>query len=180
MKLKVEVGFDPAADLAAIAQFAAAWRSQFRPAPISFLPAHFTELLEELGRAQVYRLYLVTQPQEPVALAILEGLNPDDLVDLLALAPNQGPDLVRPPQTSPQQRRALMQGAPAEPGGRGVYCFVLGEPGGLAWLDLEPEGLVLVLARWGGRNVLDPSPLFAQRLRRLGRLIGQLAAPPPE
>lgn len=178
MKLLRPVGFDPAADLAAIAALAQAWRGQFRDAPLAHTPAFFRAELERLAQATAYRLYLVTRPAKPIALAVLDGLSPDDAVDLMALAPGGGPDLVRPLDTTPRQRRRLMRDAPPEPTGRGVFTFLLGEPEGLAWLDLPPEGLVLALARWGGRNVLDPAPLFAQRLRLLAQRLGDLPPQP--
>lgn len=175
-KLTGSVDFDPAADLARIADFAAAWRSQFRPAGVTYTPAHFLAQLEELERARSLRLYLVTRPQEPLALAILAPFPAPELVNLLALCPSD-PEAVRPFMLSRHERRELMDGAPAEPAGRGVFAFLLGEPGGLAWLDLEPEGLVLALMRWGGLNRLDPDPLIAGRLRLLGLRIQALAAP---
>ncbi len=176
MKLRREPGFDPRADLAAIVRFAAAWRSQFRQAPLSYAPSYFKAELDRLAHAHAYRLYLVTRPAEPVALAIIEGLGPEDAVDLMALAPGQGPDLVRPFAASVAERRAIMRGAPETPEGRGVFAFLLGEPSGMAWLDLPAEGLVLAMARWGHLNILDPAPLLAQRLRRLGRRLAELAA----
>ncbi|MEW5914716.1 MAG: hypothetical protein AB1814_19330 [Thermodesulfobacteriota bacterium] len=177
MKLLRPVSFDPAADLAAIAEFARRWRSLFRPAQVSYTPDHFRAELEELGRAQEIRLYLVTRPGRPIALAIIAGLTQDDLLELLALAPLEGSAEVRPWLASPAQRRALMDQAPAEPSGRGVYAFALGRPSGMALIDLEPEGLVLALTRWGGRNVLDAEPLIAQRLALLSREIRRLARP---
>lgn len=170
--------FDPAADLMRIAAFAAAWRSQFRPADVTYTPPHFLAQLEELERAQKLRLYLVTRPQAPLALAILAPFPADELVTLLALCPSD-PDAVRPFMLSRHERREMMDGAPAEPAGRGVFAFLVGDPGGLAWLDLEPEGLVLTMARWGGLNRLDPDRLIAGRLRLLGRRIQDLAAPEP-
>lgn len=180
MKLRREPGFDPAADLKAITRFAAAWRSQFRQAPLSYAPSYFKAELDKLAQAHAYRLYLVTRPAEPVALAIIEGLTPADAVDLMALAPGEGPDqdpdLVRPFEVSLAERRRLMRGAPERPQGRGVFAFVLGEPEGMAWLDLPAEGLVLAMARWGHLNIVDPAPLLAQRLRRLGHRLAELAA----
>ena len=115
-----------------------------------------------------------------MALAILDGFSRDELIRLMALAPAADPDLVRPFEQSPGQRRELMRGAPQEPAGRGVWAFILGDPEGEAWLDLEPEGLVLAMALWGGRNVLDPDPLLAQRLRRLGQQIQRRSRPEGE
>ncbi len=166
-RLTRAVDFDPREDLERIAGYAAAWRSQFRPAAVTYTPAHFQHELEELQSAQRLSLYLVTRPQEPLALAILDPFPAEDLILLLALAPSE-PEAVRPFLISHQDRRGLMRGAPAEPAGRGVFPFLLGRPGGLAWLDLEPEGLTLALARWGGLNLLDPGPLLAQRVHRLG------------
>ncbi|MFH1059739.1 MAG: hypothetical protein V1797_13825 [Pseudomonadota bacterium] len=171
--------FDPAADLTRIAAFAAAWRSQFRPAEVTYTPRHFLAQLEELERAKGLRLYLVTRPQAPLALAILAPFPPAELVTLLSLCPSD-PDAVRPFLLSRHERREMMDGAPAEPAGRGVFAFLVGEPGGLAWLDLEPEGLVLALARWGGLNRLDPDRLIAGCLRLLGRRIQELAPPEPQ
>jgi hypothetical protein len=172
VKLSRAVEFDPAVDLAAIAALALAWRGQFRDAPLAHTPAYFRAELDRLASARAYRLYLVTRPAEPIALAILDGLTPDDAVDLMALASGGGPDLVRPLELSPRQRRDLMRDAPAEPSGRGAFAFLLGEPAGLAWLDLPPEGLVLAMAHWGKLNVLDPAPLIAQRLRLLSQRLG--------
>ena len=67
MRLKTEVGFDPQAELAAIADFARRWRSLFRPAEVAYTPAHFTAELEKLQQAKRLRLYLVTRPEAPVA-----------------------------------------------------------------------------------------------------------------
>lgn len=177
MRLKSKVSFDPAAELAAIADFARRWRSLFRPAQVAYTPAHFTAELAKLGQARRLRLYLVTRPEQPLALAILDGLSQDDALELLALAPLDGEDEVRPWLTSPSRRRELMARAPAEPSGRGVFPFLVGEPAGLALIDLEPEGLVLAMARWGHLNVLDPEPLLAQRLALLGRRVRELGAP---
>ncbi len=177
MRLKTEVGFDPRAELKAIAEFAGRWRSLFRPAEVAYTPAHFTAELEKLQRARRLRLYLVTRPEAPVALAILDGLGQAEAIELLALAPLEGEDEVRPWLTSPSQRRELMAQAPAEPSGRGVFPFLKGEPEGLALIDLEPEGLVLAMARWGHLNVLDPTPLLAQRLALLGRRIQERGQP---
>jgi hypothetical protein len=178
MRLTRPVAFDPAADLAAIAALALAWRGQFRDAPLAHTPAWFRAELDRLASARAYRLYLVTRPAQPIALALIDGLSPDDAVDLMALAPGGGPDLVRPLETTPRQRRALMRQAPDEPTGHGVFAFLVGEPEGLAWLELPPEGLVLALARWGGLNVLDPAPLFAQRLARLAERLSHLGPVP--
>jgi hypothetical protein len=178
VRLKTELGFDPAEDLERIARFARQWRSLFRPAEVTYTPAHFTAELERLQQAQRLRLYLVTRPVAPVALAILDGLSQQDAIELLALAPLDQHDTVRPWLASPAQRREFMRGAPAEPSGRGVYPFLLGAPEGVALLDLEPEGLVLAMARWGRLNVLDPEPLLAERLRLLGRQIQRLGGPP--
>lgn len=177
MRLKAEVSFDPQDELESIADFAQRWRSLFRPAEVAYTPAHFTAELEKLGRAKHLRLYLVTRPEQPVALAILDGLGQDEAIELLALAPLDGEDEVRPWLTSPTQRRELMAQAPAEPSGRGVFPFLVGEPEGVALIDLEPEGLVLAMARWGHLNVLDPEPLLAQRLALLGRRILSLGKP---
>ncbi|MCA1906171.1 MAG: hypothetical protein LDL11_06235 [Desulfarculus sp.] len=175
-RLTRAVDFDPLADLERIAGYAAAWRSQFRPAEVTYTPAHFQRELEELEQAGRLALYLVTRPQAPLPLAILDPFPVEDLLLLLALAPNE-PEAVRPFLLSPHARRGLMRGAPADPAGRGVFPFLLGRPRGLAWLDLEAEGLTLALARWGGLNVLDPSPLLAQRVHRLGLRLGRMARP---
>ncbi|RJX32968.1 MAG: hypothetical protein C4525_09680 [Desulfarculus sp.] len=177
MRLLRPVSFDPQADLAAVADFARRWRSLFRPAEVSYTPEHFRAELERLGQAQELRLYLVTRPARPIALAILDGLKQGDLLELLALAPLEDRVEVRPWLTSPAQRRALMAQAPGEPSGQGVYAFALGRPQGMALIDLEPEGLVLALARWGRHNVLDAEPLLAQRLALLGREIQRLGRP---
>lgn len=179
LRLTRAVDFDPREDLERIAGYTAAWRSQFRPAAVTYTPAHFQRELEELQAARRLCLYLVTRPQEPLALAILDPFPVEDLILLLALAPSE-PEAVRPFLISLQERRGLMCGAPAEPTGRGVFPFLLGRPRGLAWLDLEPEGLTLALARWGGRNVLAPSPLLAQRIHRLGLALGRMAKPDAE
>ena len=176
MKLRGPVDFDPARDLERIAAFAGAWRSQFRPANVCYTPEHFRAQLESLERAARLRLYLVTRPLDPLPLAILDGFDAAETLILLSLAPGDSGD-VRPWSTTPRQRRRLMDQAPAQSSGRGVFAFLLGEPEGLAWLDLEPEGLVLALARWGGLNVLDPEPLLALRMRRLGLRLRDLAAP---
>jgi hypothetical protein len=180
MKLLRPGSFHPVQDLAAIAGLAQAWRGQFRPARVSHTPGFFLAQLEDLAGATIYRLYLVTRPLEPVPLAILEGLTRDDVIDLLALAPSDGPDLVRPLAATPTQRREMMAAAQDNPAGQGVFPFLLGQEGGMAWLDLEPEGLVLTMARWGGANVLDPAPLLAGRLRLLGQRLQDLAAPPED
>lgn len=177
MRLKRPVRFDPQADLARIAEFTARWRSLFRPARVTYTPEHFRAELEGLSQAQGLRLYLVTRPARPIALAILDGLSQDDLLQLLSLAPLQDQTDLRPWLCTPAQRREAMQAAPAEPSGRGVYAFVLGEPEGAALIDLEPEGLVLALARWGHLNVLAAEPLLAQRMNLLGRQIQRLARP---
>ena len=174
-KLTRPVDFDPLVDLAKIAELAHAWRSLFRPSDLSVLPAALVAQMEDLGRAETLRLYLVTRPRDPVALAIIDGLSQDDVIDLLALAPDQGqPGVVMPLGQRPGQRRALVKDVPEGPGGRGVFCFLLGSPEGAAMIDLEPEGLVLAMARWGADNVLDPSPLISSRLRGLA---GRLAVP---
>ncbi|MBU4565769.1 MAG: hypothetical protein KMY53_17305 [Desulfarculus sp.] len=167
MRLKSKVSFDPQAELGAIADFARRWRSLFRPAEVAYTPAHFTAELEKLERAKRLRLYLVTRPEQPVALAILDGLDQEQVIELLALAPLDGEDEVRPWLSSPSRRREMMAQAPAEPSGRGVFPFLVG----------EPEGLVLAMARWGHLNVLDPEPLLAQRLALLGRRIQSLGKP---
>lgn len=177
MRLKSKVSFDPQAELGAIADFARRWRSLFRPAEVAYTPAHFTAELEKLQRAQRLRLYLVTRPEAPVALAILDGLSQDQAIELLSLAPLDGEDEVRPWLSSPSRRREMMAQAPAEPSGRGVFPFLVGEPEGVALIDLEPEGLVLAMARWGHLNVLDPEPLLAQRMTLLGRRIQSLGKP---
>lgn len=180
MRLKSKVSFDPVAELQRIAAFAAQWQSLFRPAEVAYTPAHFTAELERLQQAQRLRLYLVTRPQAPVALAILDGLSQGEAIELLALAPLDDADTVRPWLASPSQRRQMMDGAPEEPSGRGVYPFLLGEPEGLALIDLEPESLVLAMARWGHLNVLDEEPLMAERLHLLGRQIQRLGQPGEE
>ena len=177
MRLKAKVSFDPLAELAAIAEFTRRWRSLFRPAEVAYTPAHFTAELEKLQQAQRLRLYLVTRPQEPVALAILDGLGQSEVIELLSLAPLDGEDEVRPWLSSPSRRRELMSLAPAEPSGRGVFPFLVGEPEGLALIDLEPEGLVVAMARWGHLNVLDPEPILAQRMALLGMRIQNLGEP---
>ncbi len=177
MRLKRKVDFDPAADLERITEFARRWRSLFRPAEVAYTPEHFRAELEKLDQARRLRLYLVTRPYDPIALAILDGLNPDDLLQLLSLAPLDDHSVLRPWLASHGERRRAMEQAPAEPSGRGVYAFVLGEPEGMALIDLEPEGLVLALARWGDKNVLEPEPLLAQRMRLLGEQIQRLAQP---
>ena len=177
MKLKKQPPFDPQADLEAISAFAIAWRSQFRPAQVAYTSWHFQAHLEDLQKADSYRLYLVTRPAQPIPLAILHPLSPDDAILLMALSPMDGPDLVRPLEMHPHEKREIMQGAPEEPSGRGVYPFLLGEPGGMALLDLEPEGLVLVMSRWGQLNILDPEPLLAERMRIMGEQIKRLAQP---
>lgn len=177
MRLRTEVNFDPRAELGRIAEFAQRWRSLFRPAEVAYTPAHFTAELEKLQQARRLRLYLVTRPEAPVALAILDGLSQEEVIELLSLAPLDGEDEVRPWLTSPSQRRELMAQAPAEPSGRGVFPFLVGDPQGVALIDLEPEGLVLAMARWGDRNVLDPEPLLAQRLALLGRRVQSLGKP---
>lgn len=180
LRFKRPPSFDPQADLAAIARLAAAWRSQFRPSAVAYTPSFLLAQLEELDRASSWRLYLVTRPQEPAPLAILEGLDRQAVLELMALAPSGGEDLVRPFAASPQARKQLMAEAPPEPSGRGVFAFLLGDSGGAAWLELEPEALVVALARWGEHNVLDPAPLLAARLKLLGQRLGQLAAPAGE
>ena len=175
-RLTRAVDFDPLRDLERIADYAAAWRSQFRPEAVTYTPAHFQRELEALQAARRMSLYLVTRPQDPLPLAILDPFPPADLILLLALAPSE-PEAVRPFLISHQERRELMRGAPAEPAGRGVFPFLLGRPGGLAWLDLEPEGLTLALTRWGGLNLLDPEPLLAQRVRRLGLELRRMDEP---
>lgn len=180
MKLTRPVDFDPRADLERVADLAAAWRSLFRPAGVAYTPENLAARAEALERAQSRRLYLVTRPSQPVALAILDGFSPDELIRLMSLAPAADQDLVRPFEQSPGQRRELMRGAPDAPAGRGVWAFILGDPEGEVWLDLEPEGLVLAMALWGERNVLDPDPLLAQRLRRLGEQIQLRARPEDE
>ncbi len=177
MRFKRPPSFDPQADLAAIARLASAWRSQFRPAAVSYTPSFLLAQLEELEQASSYRLYLVTRPQEPAPLAILEELDRQAVLELMALAPNSGEDLARPLSASPQERKQMMRKAPEEPSGRGVFAFLLGREGGAAWLDLEPEALVVVMARWGELNLLDPAPLVAARLKLLGQRLAQLAAP---
>jgi hypothetical protein len=150
MKLKEPAPFDIEADLTAIKEFADAWRSQFRPDPVTYTPSHFQAQLELLQKAISYRLYLITRPAQHIPLAIIHPLDQDDAILLMALSPLEGPDLVRPLEMSPHEKRLMMQGAPGELSGRGVYPFLLGEPTGMALLDLEPEGLVLVLCRWEG------------------------------
>lgn len=177
MRLKRKVSFDPAADLERIAEFAQRWRSLFRPADVAYTPEHFRAELEKLDQAGSLRLYLITRPQKPIALAILENLSPDDFIQLLSLAPLDGQDSLRPWMASHGERRAAMAQAPAEPSGRGVYAFILGEPDGIAHIDLEPEGLVLALAHWGENNVLQVEPLLAQRMHLLGKQIQRLARP---
>ncbi|KMY68597.1 hypothetical protein AAU61_02880 [Desulfocarbo indianensis] len=177
MKFKRGPEFDPQADLAAIADLAQAWRSQFRPAKVTFASSHFQARLEELSQAHAFRLYLVTRPDKPVPLAILHPLTQDEVMLLLALSPLDGEDLARPLEMSPHEKSQLMAGAPEEPSGRGVYPFLLGEPQGMAILDLEPEGLVLTMSKWGHLNLLEPEPLLAQRMRRLGAQINRLAKP---
>ncbi len=177
MKLNAQPPFDPQADLEAISAFAEAWRSQFRPAQVAYTPWHFQAQLEELRQAESFRLYLITRPAQPIPLAIIHPLSQDDAILLMALSPVDGPDLVRPLEMAPHEKSELMQGAPEEPSGRGVYPFLLGQPGGMALLDLEPEGLVLVMSRWGGRNILDPEPLLAERMHLLGEQIKKLARP---
>ncbi|BEQ12961.1 hypothetical protein [Desulfoferula mesophila] len=177
MRFNRQISFDPEAELAAIADFAERWRSLFRPAEVAYTPAHFTAELNKLQRAARLRLYLVTRPQWPVALAILDGLDQAQAIELLSLAPLDGEDEVRPWLSSPSRRRELMAQAPAEPSGRGVFPFLVGEPEGVALIDLEPEGLVLAMARWGHLNVLDPEPLLAQRLALLGLRVQQMGAP---
>lgn len=174
LKLLKQVHFDPQADLKRIAAFAQAWRSQFRPAKVIHTPAYFLEQLKALETAKRLRLYLITRPAEPHPLAIIDGFDPQDVLLLLALAPGNPAD-VRPFLASPAQRRQLLGQAPAEPAGRGVFPFLLGEPQGMAWLDLESEGLTLALTRWGHLNVLDSAPLLARRLRWLGQRIQQSA-----
>ncbi len=177
MRLKNGISFDAAGDLERIARFAEQWQSLFRPAEVAYTPAHFTAELERLQQAERLRLYLVTRPQAPVALAILDGLSQDEAIELLALAPLDEADTMRPWLATPAQRRQMMADAPAEPSGRGVYPFLVGEPEGLALIDLEPEGLVLAMARWGRLNVLDEEPLIAERLRLLGQQIRRLGRP---
>ncbi|MBU1154792.1 MAG: hypothetical protein KJ921_03020, partial [Proteobacteria bacterium] len=108
---------------------------------------------------------------------ILDGLGQDQAIELLSLAPLDGEDEVRPWLSSPSRRREMMAQAPAEPSGRGVFPFLVGEPEGVALIDLEPEGLVLAMARWGHLNVLDPEPLLAQRMALLGMRIQSLGKP---
>ena len=180
MKLTRAVDFDPMADLERVAELAAAWRSLFRPAEVAYTPENLAARVLALDRAESARLYLVTRPRRPVALAILDGFRGDELIQLMALAPAADPDLVRPFEQSPGGRREMMRDAPQESTGRGVWAFILGDPEGEAWLDLEPEGLVMAMALWGGRNVLDPEPLLAQRLNRLGRQIMQRGRPDGE
>lgn len=176
MRVRPGAGFDPEADLERISEFAARFRSLFRPAPVTYTPAHFVAEMEKLHQADRLRLYLVIRPDLPVALAILDGLSQEEAILLLALSPLD-PDGVNPYQTTPAERRRLMQKAPAEPSGRGVWPFLLGDPDGIALIDLEPEGLVLAMARWGHLNVLDPGPLLAQRMALLDRQIQSLARP---
>jgi len=167
------VDFDPEEDLARVAQLSQAWRSLYRPAKVSYTPQHLTARMDELGSAESLRLYLVTSPAQPVALAILAPFPADDLLELMALAPMAGPDLAYPFSQTPGARRAEMQWAPPEPSGAGVFAFLIGEPNGAAWLDLPPEGLVLLLAHWGHLNLVDPEPFLAQRVRMLGEAIGE-------
>lgn len=171
-RLTRKVNFDPLVDLETIAELAADWRSLFRPSAVAAMPSALTARMERLSQAERLRLYLVTRPRQPLALAIIDGLSQDDAVDLLALAPDpDDPDVVMPLGQKPGQRRALVEDVPESQNGRGVFCFLLGDPDGAAMIDLEPEGLVLAMARWGHQNVLDPSPLISQRLRALaGRL----------
>jgi hypothetical protein len=178
MKFKSQTppsSFDPQADLETISSFAEAWRSQFRPAQVEYTTWHFQAQLEELRAAESFRLYLVTRPANPIALAIIHPLNQDDAILLMALSPLDGPDLVRPMEMHPHEKRQMMQGAPGEPSGRGVYPFLLGKTGGMALLDLEPEGLVMVMSRWGERNILDPEPILAERMHLLGEQIKKLS-----
>ncbi len=177
-KLTRSVDFDPLVDLAKIAELALAWRSLFRPSDLSVLPSALVAQMESLGRAETLRLYLVTRLKDPLALAIIDGLSQDDVIDLLALAPDPDqPDVVMPLSQRPSQRRALVEDAPEGPGGRGVFCFLLGSPEGAAMIDLEPEGLVLAMARWGAGNVLDPNPLIGSRLRGLAGRLAELGQP---
>lgn len=176
MRLRREVSFDPAGDLERISDFARRFRSLFRPAQVTYTPSHFVAEMELLHQARSMRLYLVTRPDLPVPLAILDGLSQEEAILLLALSPLD-PDGVNPYQTTPAERRRMMQGAPAEPSGRGVWPFLVGDPEGLALIDLEPEGLVLTMARWGHLNVLDPEPLLEQRLLLLDRQIRSMARP---
>lgn len=177
-KLTRSVNFDPLVDLEKIAELARAWRSLFRPADVSTLPSALTAQMESLSRADTLRLYLVTRPREPVPLAIIDGLSQDDAVDLLALAPDPAqPDVVMPLDQRPSQRRALVEGVSQINRGRGVYCFLLGKRNGAAMIELEPEGLVLAMSRWGHKNVLDPSPLISSRLSGLARRLADLDQP---
>ncbi|MCB2228575.1 MAG: hypothetical protein KQH53_18005 [Desulfarculaceae bacterium] len=177
MRLKSPVSFDPEGELGRIAAFAEQWQSLFRPADVAYTPAHFTAELERLQEAERLRLYLITRPQAPVALAILDGLSQSEAIELLALAPLDDADTVRPWLATPAQRRQMMAAAPEEGSGRGVYPFLVGEPEGVALIDLEPEGLVLAMARWGHLNVLDEEPLIAERLHLLGQQIERLGKP---
>jgi hypothetical protein len=172
VRLSAEPGFDVAADLEAIAGLAAAWRSMFRPAEITYTPGHFTALLEELDRASEHRLYLVLRPRRPIPLAIIPGLSRDEALTVMSLANlDQGGEVVRPHLESRRQRAGRLAGEPEEGPASAVHSFLLGRPSGMAMLDLQDAGLVLALARWGGRNILDPEPLLAQRLHRLGELL---------
>ncbi|ADK86618.1 hypothetical protein Deba_3265 [Desulfarculus baarsii DSM 2075] len=176
MTLLRAVDFDPGADLARIADLAELWRGLFRPGRLGSLPTALRPQMEALAVAERLRLYLVTRPRRPIALAILDGLDQNDAIDLLALAPSGlGSDEARPLLASPADRRRMVRGEPEASSGRGVFAFLLGGAEGCAWIDLEPEGLVLAMARWGGRNVLDHAPLMAGRLRALAR---RLAAEP--
>jgi hypothetical protein len=181
VRLLAEPGFDVAADLEAIAGLAAAWRSMFRPAEITYTPGHFTALVEELERADEHRLYLVLRPRKPIPLAIIPGLSRDEALMVMSLANlEQGGEVVRPHLESRAQRTGRLAGQPEEGTAQAVHSFLLGEPSGMAMLDLEDAGLVLALARWGSRNILDPEPLLAQRLHRLGELLKRQGEPDRE
>lgn len=178
MRLNRPVDFDPEAELEEIARFAERWRSLFRPSEVAYTPEYFTQQIEKLQTADTLRLYLVTRPQRPIALAILDGLSQDEVMTLLSLSPLDEDGTVRPWLASPAQRFQMMEQAPDEPSGRGVYAFLVGVPEGMAMIDLEPEGLVLAMASWGSRNLLDPAPLLAQRMRLLGKEIERRGRPP--
>jgi len=180
VKLTREPDFDVAADLEAISRHAEAMRSLFAPGRLAYTPAHFAHEAQELDRAEDARFYLIIRPKKPIALAIMPGLSHTEGLELMALAElTEGPGSVRPFEISARDRRGLWAARKAESDGaeqgRGVFAFLLGRPGGMAMLELEPEGLVMAMARFGARNILDPEPIMAQRMRLMRIRLGELA-----
>ena len=176
MRLIEQPGFDVGADMEAIADHAAALRTLFRPAKVCYTPEYFASLVSQLDDAEQCRLYLVIRPKKPIALAIIPGLSHDDVVELMALSNlGEGPGTVYPMEGDTGDRRRMARQAREEGPSRGVFAFILGEPQGIMLLELDPEGLVMAMARFGARNLLDPEPIMAQRMRLLRLRIEALA-----